>query len=180
MKKISTLALMSLLGSFFAVAQAQTTRETGFYTELGAAQAYYRESAGNFNNTMGVFKAGYDINKYVAAEVMAAGNLNSANFYVGSTYVNAKISSAYGGYGKFQLPVNEQFSFFVRLGVTSSTATYSTRWGSGWASGTDFSYGGGAQFNFTKNVYGQVDYMSYYNKNNVTAVAPSISVGYKF
>jgi opacity protein-like surface antigen len=69
---------------------------------------------------------------------------------------------------------------FVRAGVTSATVTASSRYGYGWSSGSDFSYGGGAQFNFTKNVYGQVDYMSYYNKNNVTAVAPSISVGYKF
>lgn len=50
-------------------------------------------------------------------------------------------------------------------------------------SGSDFSYGVGAQHNFTKNTYGQVDYMSFYNKNDIwdgqAINGPSISVGYR-
>ena len=177
-----------LVAAILAVATtssfAQANKESGFYAELGLAQAYYKEPTANFNNSMGVLKAGYNINKYVAAEVMAAGNLNTATFYSGATRIEAKVSSAYGGYGKFSLPVNEDFSLFVRLGVTSATvsatATNGSRYASAWSSGSDFSYGAGAQFNFTKDIYGQVDYMSYYNKNNITVTAPSISVGYKF
>ncbi len=104
---------------------------------------------------MDVLKASYNINKYVAAEVMAAGAINSANFYIGGTSINAKVSSAYGGYGKFSLPVDDAFSLFVRVGVTSATVDASSRYGSMWSSGSDFSYGGGIQFNFTKDVYGK-------------------------
>jgi opacity protein-like surface antigen len=180
MKKNLLAAVLLSVAATGAMAQAQANKETGFYAELGLAQAYYKEGNANFNNAMGEIKAGYNINKYIAAEVMAAGNLNSANFNYGSTNINAKVSSAYGGYAKLSLPVNDDFSLFVRAGVTSATVTASSRYASAWSTGSDFSYGAGAQFNFTKDVYGQVDYMSYYNKNNITVQAPSISVGYKF
>lgn len=182
-KKLLVVAILTVVATG-AMAQSQANKETGFYAELGLAQAYYKEGNANFDNTMAEIKAGYNINKYIAAEVMAAGNLNSANFNIGSTSINAKVSSAYGGYAKFSLPVNDDFSLFVRAGVTSATvnatATNGGRYASTWSTGSDFSYGAGAQFNFTKDVYGQVDYMSYYNKNNITVQAPSISVGYKF
>ena len=178
-KKLLVAALLAVAGTS-ATAQAQANKESGFYAEFGLAQAYYKEPAANFNNMLGVVKAGYSINKHVAAEVMAAGALSSANFYVGSTYIDAKVSSAYGVYGKFSLPIEDKFSLFVRLGVTSATVTASSSYGAAWASGSDYSYGAGAQFNFTKDIYGQVDYMSYYNKNTVAVQAPSISIGYKF
>ena len=180
MKKNLLAAALLTIATTGVMAQAQTNKETGFYAELGLAQAYYKEPTANFNNALGVLKAGYNINKYIAAEVMGAGNLNSANFYYGGTNINAKVSSAYGGYAKLSLPVNNDFSFFVRAGVTSATVMASSRYASAWSSGSDFSYGGGAQFNFTKDLYGQVDYMSYYNKNSISVQAPSISVGYKF
>jgi opacity protein-like surface antigen len=180
-KKLLVAALLAVSGTG-AMAQAQANKDSGFYAELGLVQAYYNQSnpSVNFNNSMAAIKAGYNINKYAAAEVMAAGNLDSANFNYGSTNINAKVSNAYGAYGKFSLPIEDKFSLFVRLGVTSATVDASSRYGSAWSSGSDFSYGAGAQFNFTKDVYGQVDYMSYYNKNNITVQAPSISIGYKF
>ena len=162
-----------------SMAQASTNKETGFYGEIGLAQAYYTEPLANFNHPLGMLKAGYNINKNVAVEIMAAGALTSSNFYVGSTYVDAKVSSAYGAYGKLSLPVEDKFSLFVRLGITNATLSVSTNYGSAWASGSDYSYGAGAQFNFTKDIYGQVDYMSYYNKNSIAVRAPSISIGYK-
>jgi hypothetical protein len=187
MKKIILGTILAAASTgLLAQSSSVASKETGFYAELGFAQAYYSESndAYNFNNSMAVLKAGYSINKYIAVEVMGAGNLSTANFNVGSTRFSAKVSDAYGGYGKFSLPVNDDLSFFVRLGVTSATvsatASNGSRTASAWSSGSDFSYGGGVQFNFTKEIYGQIDYMSYYNKNNITVTAPSISIGYKF
>jgi opacity protein-like surface antigen len=78
-KNLLAAALLSVAASG-AMAQAQANKESGFYAELGLAQVYYKEPSVNFNNAMGTLKAGYNINKYIAAEVMAAGNLNSANF----------------------------------------------------------------------------------------------------
>lgn len=182
-KKLLLVALLSTVATG-AVAQAQANKETGFYAELGYAQIYYTEPSASMNHAMGVLKGGYNFNKNIAIEFMTAGKLNDAVFYSGSTRIVASVSNAYGGYGKFSLPVNEDVSLFVRLGFTNAridaTATNGTRSASAWSSGSDYSYGAGAQFNITKSVYGQIDYMSYYNKNNVTVKAPSISVGYKF
>jgi opacity protein-like surface antigen len=174
---VATLFSIAATGAF---AQSQANKDSGFYAELGLAQAYYKESFGNINNTNGFLKAGYSNKKNVSAEVMGATNINSASFTYGTALINAKVSNAYGGYGKFSLPVNDDFSLFVRLGVTSARVDIASGYGSAWSSGSDFSYGAGAQFNFTKSVYGQVDYMSYYNKNNISIQAPSLSIGYRF
>jgi outer membrane immunogenic protein len=179
-KKLLVAALLAVAGTS-AIAQVQANKETGFYAELGLAQAYYTEPSVNFNHSMGVGKVGYNLNKNTAFEIMAAGNLNSVNFYYGSTFIaNVKIDSAYGAYGKFSLPVNDDVSLFVRVGATNASISASTRYGRYFTSGSSLSYGAGAQFNFTKAIYGQVDYMSYYNRNDISVTAPSISVGYKF
>jgi hypothetical protein len=162
------------------MAQESASKETGYYAELGVTQVYFKQNDTQFNHMMADVKVGYNFSKNIAVEVMLGNNLNSADTNYNGTNVNAKISSAYGGYGKFSLPVSDVFSLFVRLGVTDARLNSSSNLGSDWSSGFDFSYGGGAQFNFTKEVYGQIDYMSYYNKNNVSVAGPSISIGYKF
>ncbi len=180
MKNKLIVATLFTVLSTGVMAQESASKETGYYAELGLGQAYFKQGDTNFNNTMAEIKVGYSFSKYIAAEVLLGNNLNSSDINYNGTNVNAKISSAYGGYGKFSLPVNDGFSLFVRLGVTDARLNASSNLGSDWSSGFDFSYGGGAQFNFTKEIYGQIDYMSYYNKNNVSVAGPSISLGYKF
>ena len=51
---------------------------------------------------------------------------------------------------------------------------------SGSRSGTDFAYGLGIQTNFTKTVYGQVDYMQSYDKDGVSAKGYTLSLGTRF
>lgn len=175
------MASLATIGSSLANAQnAQNADLSGVYAELGIVQAYYKEPTANFNNTMGSLALGYSINKYASFEIMGAGALNDASFNIGSTRINAKTSSAFGAYAKGTLPLDDKFGLFVKIGATNGTVTASTAYGSAWTSGTSFSYGGGVQVNFNKNVYGIVQYMSYYDKNSVTLVAPSIGIGYKF
>jgi hypothetical protein len=159
---------------------AQQSNLTGFYAELGLIQAYYKEPTANFNNSMGAATLGYSINKYASVEIMGAGSLNEANFNYRGTNINAKTSSAFGGYVKGTLPIEDKFGVFVKAGATNGTVTASSAYGSAWSSGTSFSYGGGVEFNFTKNVYGIAQYMSYYDRNSISINGPSIGVGYKF
>lgn len=180
MKKITSLALASIATIGSSLANAQSSDLTGVYTELGIVQAYYKVPTANFNNTMGSLTLGYSINQYASFEIMGAGALNEANFNYGSTNINAKTSSAFGAYAKGTLPLDDKFGVFVKIGATNGTVTASSAYGSAWSSGTSFSYGGGIQLNFTKNVYGIAQYMSYYGMNSVTIVAPSIGIGYKF
>ncbi len=123
-----------------AMAQETAKKETGYYAELGLGQVYFKQGDTDFNNTMAEIKVGYNFNKNIAAEVMLGNNLNSSDTTYNGAIVNAKISSAYGAYGKFSLPVNDTFSLFVRLGITDARLNSSSSLGSDWSSGFDFSY----------------------------------------
>jgi opacity protein-like surface antigen len=175
------IAAASIVGLLSAAnCNAQSSNLTGFYGELGLVQAYYKEPTANFNNTMASATVGYSINKYVGVEVMGAGAIADANFSYRGTNISAKTSSAFGGYVKGSLPLNDMFEVFAKVGATNGTVTASSAYGSAWSSGTSFSYGAGAQANFTKNVYGIAQYMSYYDRNSISISGPAIGVGYKF
>jgi mRNA deadenylase 3'-5' endonuclease subunit Ccr4 len=66
---------------------------------------------------------------------------------------------------------------FARLGVTRSDFTASA---AGSRTGTDYSYGVGVQTNFTKTLYGQLDYMNYFDKDNASAKGFALSIGSRF
>ncbi len=182
-KKIIVATLLSCVAAS-AIAQVNTTKESGVYVELGVIQANYNEPTFQFNNAMGALKAGYNFNKNFAVEGMYAGNLNSANGYVGVVSVTAQVQSAYGAYGKASLDINDMFSIYAKAGATngtvSATATYGGAWASAWASGTSPSFGVGVQAKINNDIYTSLDYMSYYNRNGVSIAGPSVSVGYKF
>lgn len=170
----------SVLFSSQAFCQNDGGFKPGGYGSIGLMQAYYKENAFNFNNSMAALNLGYQINPNFAVEGVAAAAVNNANFYVGSTSITAKVGSAYGAYAKIILPATENFAFFARLGATHGNASASSRYGSAWAGGTSSSFGVGAQFNLTKDMFGQVDYMSYYRNADVSVSGPSVSIGARF
>jgi attachment invasion locus protein len=176
MKKILAVLLCTLATGVMA----QSNKDEGFYAELGVMQANYKESGVKFNNSMGALKAGYNFNKAFAVEGMIAGNIGSANFYIGSTYITAQVQNAYGLYGKGSIDVSEGVSLYGKIGLTNGEVTASSRYASSFTSGTSASYGVGIQANINKEVYATLDYLSYYNKNGISVTGPSINLGYKF
>jgi hypothetical protein len=178
MKKIIFAGAVVALSTIAISAQAQ--EKTGFYAELGFAQANYSEPGLNFNNTMAALTLGYSFNKNIAVEVMGATSTGEANFFIGNTPVRAEVSEASGLYVKASLPIDNNFEVFAKTGVTNAKVEASSAFGGGWASDSSFSYGGGIQFNFNRNAYAIVQYMSYYAKEDVKVKGPAISVGYKF
>ncbi len=172
---------MSLISIGITNTFAQTQKkDSGFYAELGYMQASYSESVASFNNGMAALKAGYNIDKNFAIEGLIAGNTGSASFNIGTTAVTAQVQSAYGLYGKGTVELNETVGLYAKAGFTNGTVSASSRFGSGYSSGTSASYGAGIQANLTKDVYANLDYMSYYNKDGISITGPSISFGYKF
>jgi hypothetical protein len=73
---------------------------------------------------------------------------------------------------------------YGKAGFTNGTVTVSASVpgysASAWSSATSASYGVGAQFDVSPTSFVAIDYMSFYNKNNVTIAGPSISYGVKF
>jgi hypothetical protein len=129
---------------------------------------------------MAALKAGYNIDKNYAIEGLIAGNTGSASFNIGTTAITAQVQKAYGLYGKGTVELTETVGLYAKAGFTNGTVSASSRFGSGYSSGTSLSYGAGIQASFNKDVYATLDYMSYYNRDGVSITGPSISLGYKF
>lgn len=180
MKKRIIIASLISFAISSAMAQSSQKKESGPYVEAGLMQAYYSEPSATFNNTMAALKAGYNFNKNLALEGMIAGNLNSANFYYGQTNISANVQNAYGAYGKGTIEISDVFSLYVKVGATNGTLNASSAYGSAYQSGTSPSYGAGIQAAVNANAYVSLDYMSYYNRNGVSIVGPSLNAGYKF
>ena len=184
---IITAAIISAFSAstaFAADSNASSQGEEKAYTELGVAAI--RTEVGGFSaiNSVGIIRLGYNFDKNFSGEVVAGGGINSDSFYYGSTYVTFKVNSVYGAYLKAKAEVSPDLEIFARLGILHSDATVTaSNWAASyWGNGYDnsVSFGAGAQYNFAKTVYGQVDYMSYYNKSGITSAGPSASIGVKF
>jgi len=177
--------LAFLLSSFFLIstAQAQSDDEKN-YMEAVVLRAYYKESGFNFYHGMGGIRFGHKFDKNFSVEGLAATALATPSGYIGSVYVTAKVSNAFGVYAKVQSDPSNGYSVYGKAGATNGTVTASA-YVSGysataWSSGTSASYGGGVQIDTAKNQYVGIDYMSYYSKNGVTISGPSVNFGWKF
>ena len=177
-KKILVGAMLTVIAT--STYAQEKKKDSGFYAEVGYMQAYYSESVASFNNGMAALKAGYNIDKNYAIEGLIAGNTGSASFNIGTTAVTAQVQNAYGLYGKGTVELTEAVGLYAKAGFTNGTVSASSRFGSGYSSGTSLSYGAGIQASFNKDVYATLDYMSYYNKDGISITGPSISLGYKF
>lgn len=175
MKK-SLLALAVLAASSGVFAQSTDN----FYAEVGYGAIKYSEPGAWATPGVATFKVGMNINPNLAIEGMYGTTANNATFNVGSTVVTFKYDNIYGAYLKGKAEVAPNLEVFGKVGITGASISASIP---GYAisdSGSDFSYGAGLQYSFSKTVYVQADYMSYYNKNSISVKGPSVSVGFKF
>lgn len=88
--------------------------------------------------------------------------------------------AAVSGYGIFLKPkmaLTDSTEIFARVGAMRSKITAAT---GGAHTGNDVAYGLGIQTNFTKTVYGQLDYMQSYDRDSVAAKGYTLSLGTRF
>ena len=179
MKKI-IFALPALSMALAFNASAQTVAPS-FYTEVGYASVPYHDSGYNLG-TLGVlnFKFGINVHENFAVEGALGTGMQDASFYYGSTRVTTTLNNMYGIYAKPKVKIADNFEVFGRLGYTHINMNLSALSSTFNAYSGSLSYGLGAQYSFTKSVYGELDWMSYYSKNGASGKGPSINVGYKF
>lgn len=167
-----------LIAGLSSTAFAQTNDR--FYVEVGYGAIKYTEPGAWAEPGVGVVRLGMNIDKNFSGELMYGGTVNDANFYVGSTRVTFRYDSIYGAYLKGKVEVSPFVEVFGKVGVTGADVYASARGYAATATDSDLSYGAGVQFNFSKTAYGQIEYMSYYNKGDVSVKGPSASVGFRF
>ncbi|UXH77292.1 porin family protein [Roseateles amylovorans] len=171
MKKISVIAAALLLAG---AAQAQSNT-SAVYGEVG--YTFVTIDAGT-DLEPGMLRGivGWNVHPNLAIEGMLATGVKDDNTFG----LKTKVSRAYGVYLKPKYDFGNGFEVFGRLGYADLKLKQSFQGASGTDSGNDVSYGVGASYSFNKNVYGTVDYMSYYDKDGVKGTGFTLGVGYRF
>ena len=181
MKKLLVATSMAILS---ATAMAQNGNnlyaEIGYgFTDLEITEGTTYESTPG----LGMLKLGYNINRNFAVEVMAGTSFSDDAFDNGAD-ATGKIDSAYGIYVKGQFEAAKNLELFARLGYTNVDIKLDNGSAEKYDDG-DFSYGVGMQYHFNKTVYGQIDYMVYYDDNGFEGADTkidgfSLSIGMNF
>ena len=130
---------------------------------------------------------GYDFHPYFALEGMVGGGTSSdtRDVDVGGgvmSPVNFKLSSMYGIWVKPKYDIN-QFELFGRLGYThTSVKATSSNFPAinSNQSDNDFSWGLGANYHFTPQMYVGLDWMRYSNQSGHKIDGMTLGLGYRF
>jgi hypothetical protein len=181
MKKILLTAVIAVLS---ASATAQV--ENKFYAEVGYAKLHYEEPLLEATPKVGVLKFGMNFTKNLAGEILLGTSLQDGKgSYGGDTY-KVKIDGMFGVYAKGNIELVRNLELFGRAGITAISDSAKSSGGSeSSSSGADVSLGIGLQYHFSRDLYAQIDYMRYYDKddadgNRISIMGPSISMGFKF
>ena len=157
---------------------AQTmANDSGYYGELGYLALKYKEDGGGASATPKMVRmiVGKEIDANWAIEAMAAFTASKGSLD-GSRYSNAELSgSGYGLFVKPKLEIAKDTEVFGRLGYAHTSWDLSAPGKSVSASRNKVAYGIGVQTKFTKDIYGQFDYMKYSRDDGIT-----LSVGSRF
>jgi opacity protein-like surface antigen len=166
---IATLAVLCATG---AQAQSRTSADLGYYGEIGYSPVDVSGSGGNAKPHAIRFLIGNELNKNLGVEAM----------YITTVSKDSRLgydasASGFAVLLKPKMALTDSTEVFARVGLLRSDITAST---SGSHTGTDLTYGLGIQTNFTKSVYGQLDYMHLYDRDNVAAKGYTLSLGARF
>jgi Outer membrane protein beta-barrel domain len=173
--KHALIALLAVLAA--STVSAQSMSNQGYYGEVG----YTALNMKNDNNGFSIrpklarLTVGKELDKNLAVEGTYAFTASKDSSVVGGVTYTGK-ESFYGAYLKPKMEVAKDVEAFARIGALHTK--YEDESGS--LSKTKVSYGVGVQAQFTKDVYGQVDYMSYYKQDGITAKGFTVSVGTRF
>lgn len=186
MKKI--LALVAI-----ATASATAFAQSGPYNQrAGAPSNMYGELGYNMieieDSRLPGFSAdndalsaivGYRFHPNVSGELFLGTGIGSEDNNFGGANVRSKLSSSYGLFIRPSFMVSDQFEVFGRAGFLRSRLSINGA-GAGSVSGTSPAYGVGANWHFSPNMYGQLAYTSFYDRNTAKAEGVTLGLGMRF
>ena len=161
-----------------ATASAQSMhKDSGYYGEIGYTAMSLKNSNNGFDATpkLARFMVGKDINDNLSVEGMYGTTVSKGN----SLGVDTSVDT-YGIFLKPKMEVAKDTEIFARVGWVHLKEKETLNGVSVSSSGSDAGYELGIQTKFTKDVYGQLDYMNYYDKNSGTAKGFTVSIGTRF
>jgi opacity protein-like surface antigen len=174
MKTSSKLIALAFSAAAWSGAQAQTIfpSETDYYFEVGLVPMEIRENGQTYKPTGMRLILGKNLNRNLAFEGMYAFTVSSDK----QPAFDAK-SEQYSLSFKPKVGINDHTDAFVRIGYGSSNVTSSIQ---GSRRITDWSYGIGLQTKINPDLTGQLDYMTYLNKDGLWVRGVGFSLGMRF
>jgi hypothetical protein len=169
------IALFAVLAA--GIASAQAMSDQSYYGEVGYTSLNIKNDDNGFEikPKLARFIVGKEIDKNLSIEGSYAITASKDSVTLDGEKYTAK-ATMYGMYLKPKFEIAKDVEAFARIGVIHSK--YEDEGSS--VSKTNASYGLGIQAQFTKDVYGQLDYMNYYKQDGVTGKGFTVSVGTRF
>lgn len=175
------LALLATLAASVAQAQTSPKEDAGaFYGELGYTGLTYKEPEAKTHPAEIRLIGGYEVHPNLAVEAMGLFNAKEGNVDFFGQQFKVKVDSIWGVFLKPKVAVTPEVELFGRLGYARSQRTVSVDGLSLKESANSFAYGVGAAYAINKRVSLSLDYMSYYNRENIHIHGPTLGLGIKF
>lgn len=161
-------------------ADTSAANENNGYAQIGITRVNSEASGIDLIHPVATATLGYNFNKNFAGEVVAGTGVGDDTTYYGVARVVTSVDSIFGAYLKAKTEITNDLAIFARVGALHANTSASSQFAAASGSSTSFSFGAGLEYNFTKTIYGQVDYMSLSNKDGTSSQGPSVSLGFNF
>jgi len=163
-------AMVDVPGSFFAapapLPPEPVSAEDEFLNTLGSEE---------FNPSAVVLKAGYELLPFVAVELRLGTGITSGKRESFDIKREIEAGALYGGYLKLQTG-HKEFNPYIMVGYTSLELDVNGPVVSGDGDDEDISYGIGVETALSEKLYLNLEYMQYYDKDDITARAIGIGL----
>jgi len=169
-------------GPYNQRAGASANMSSNMYGELGYNMIEIEDNRlGGFSSDNDALSAivGYRFHPNVSGELFLGTGIGSEDNTVGGANVRSKVSSSYGLFVRPSFMVSDQFEVFGRVGFLRSRLSLNGP-GVSSVSGTSPAYGVGANWHFSPNMYGQLAYTSFYDRNDTQAQGVTLGLGMRF
>ncbi len=176
--KYALVTLFAVLAAGTASAQSMS-KSSGYYGEAGYSAIKLNDGVTSASPKLVRLIVGTNINTNLDLEGMVALTATKGDWKNNDS--NGKASAKhFGFYAKPKIEIAQDTEVFGRLGISHTSWKSETSTDSSNDSFTKLAYGIGIQTQFTKDIYGQVDYMNLGKKQGVSAKGITFSVGTRF
>jgi opacity protein-like surface antigen len=176
--KNALVALAAVLAANAAFAQSMF-KNSDFYSEVGYSAIKFDDGYTTATPKLVRFVVGTSINANFDVEGAVA--LTGSKGDLKDSTENGKLSAKHiGFYAKPKMEIVKDTEVFGRIGISHTSWKANNSVGERSDSFTKLAYGIGIQTQFTKDVYGQVDYMDSGKKDGVSAKGLTVSIGTRF
>jgi len=167
-------AMVDVPGSFFAAPPPlppdPVLAEDAFLNSIGSE---------GFNPSALVVKAGYELFSFVAVEMRLGTGITSGKRESFDIKREVDVGTLYGGYLKLQAG-HKEFNPYLMVGVTSLELDLNGPVASTDGDDDDISYGIGVEAALSEKLYFNLEYMQYYDKDDITGRAIGIGLVAKY